>query len=422
MTRNLAAQLRLPIIAAAMLLAIIMTLAMACAQEETGPANNQEAPASGDTTQPSVPTTEPEARAEPAPAPTPTPALEVPIATTIVVRPGGVLDNLQSSDITGQPKPLPQVTAAPAPPQEQEVTTDTPQAMEDSDHIEYILRLLALDDAYEFWFVDLESIAADPELAPLFQNLVDTWSGWNGDWSEEFGLTLEDAAFAVSLPGGSVYLGGIADVEGLRETLVGKGYQREEIEGVGYWAHPSGEGENFTFLAHNVVLVNGHTYFLEVAGCFISNDWCWNPDAWEWYRDYQIKDSGLDMGSMEDFGSEIRNSLVFHFDGSDSNQYTLAKASATGDLTVKSIQGVPDDGSVSQEEAKALAVIKTWTNLSEEITRALMSQESSIDLSETSIEECTDPELDRSGRTMIATRVCRSDSIDLRYANFFLSF
>ena len=175
---------------------------------ETGPANNQEAPASGDTTQPSVPTTEPEARAEPAPAPTPTPALEVPIATTIVVRPGGVLDNLQSSDITGQPKPLPQVTAAPAPPQEQEVTTDTPQAMEDSDQIEYILRLLALDDAYEFWFVDLESIAADPELAPLFQNLVDTWSGWNGDWSEEFGLTLEDAAFAVSLPGGSVYLGG----------------------------------------------------------------------------------------------------------------------------------------------------------------------------------------------------------------------
>ena len=111
--------------------------------------------------------------------------------------------------------------------------------MEDSDHIEYILRLLALDDAYEFWFVDLESIAADPELAPLFQNLVDTWSGWNGDWSEEFGLTFEDAAFAVSLPGESVYLGGIADVEGLRETLVGKGYQREEIEGVGYWAHPS---------------------------------------------------------------------------------------------------------------------------------------------------------------------------------------
>ena len=46
-----------------MALAIIMTLALACAQEETGPANNQEAPASGNTTQISVPTTEPEARA-----------------------------------------------------------------------------------------------------------------------------------------------------------------------------------------------------------------------------------------------------------------------------------------------------------------------------------------------------------------------
>ena len=95
-------------------LAIIMILALACAQEEAGPANNQEAPVSGNTTQPSVSTTEPEARAEPAPAPTPTPTVEMPIATTIVVRPGGVLDSLRSSATTEQPNPLPQVTAAPA--------------------------------------------------------------------------------------------------------------------------------------------------------------------------------------------------------------------------------------------------------------------------------------------------------------------
>ena len=401
-----------------------LTLALACAQEETGPANNQEAPASGGATQPSVPTTEPEARAEPAPAPTPTPALEAPIATTIVVRPGGVLDNLQIPATTEQPKPLPQVTAAPAPPQEQEVTTAAPQAMEDSDHIEYILRLLAAGDVYDFWFVDLESIAAEPDLAPLLQNLLDTWSGWNGDWSEEFGLTLEDAAFAVSLPGGAVYLGGIADVEGLRETLVGKGYQREEIEEVGYWAHPSENRKNFTFLAHNVVLVNGNanSYFLEVAGCIITYDWCWDEENWQRYRDRLMTESALDIGSMDDFGSQIRNSLVFHFNTFDSNQYTLAKASTTEDLTVKSIQGVPDDGSIPQEEAGALAIITTWTNLSEEITRALMSEDSSIDLSEASIEECTDPQLEQSGSRMVATRVCRSDSIDLRYANYFLSF
>ena len=405
-------------------LAIIMILALACAQEETGPANNQEVPASGNTTQISVPTTEPEARAEPGPAPTPTPAVEAPIATTIVVRPGGVLDNLQSSATTEQPNPLPQVTAAPAPSQEQEVTTAAPQAMEDSDHIEYILRLLALDLAYDFWFVDLESIAADPGLAPLFQNLVETWSAWNGDWSEELSLTLEDAAFAVSLPTGSVYLGGIADVEGLRETLISKGYQREEIQEVGYWAHPSENRQTFTFLPNNVLLVTGNaartTTFLEEAACFISNDWCWNPDAWEWYREPQIRESRWDMGSMDDFGSEISNSLVFHFDGFNSNQYTLAKASTTGDLKVKSLQGVPDDGSVSQEEAGALAIITTWTNLSEEITRALMSEDSSIDLSEASIEECTDPQLERSEKTVTATRVCRADSISLKTANFFL--
>ena len=123
---------------------------------------------------------------------------------------------------------------------------------------------------------------------------------------------------------------------------------------------------------------------------------------------------------MDDFGSEISNSLVFHFDGFNSNQYTLAKASTTGDLKVKSLQGVPDDGSVSQEEAGALAIITTWTNLSEEITRALMSEDSSIDLSEASIEECTDPQLERSEKTVTATRVCRADSISLKTANFFL--
>ena len=410
-----------------MALAIIMILALACAQEKTGPANNQEAPASGNTTQPSVSTTEPEARSEPAPAPTPTPTVEMPIATTIVVRPGGVLDSLRSSATTEQPKPLPQVTAAPAPPQEQEVTNAAPQAMEDSYHIEYILRLLALDLAYDFWFVDLESIAADPGLAPLFQNLVETWSGWNGDLSEEISLTLEDAAFAVSLPTGSVYLGGIADVEGLRETLISKDYQREEIQGVGYWAHPSENRETFTFFPNNVVLVTGNaaatTTFLEAAACFISNDWCWNPDAWEWYREPQIRESRLDMGSMDDFGSEIRNSLVFHFDGFNSNQYALAKASTTGDLRVKSLQGVPDDGSVSQKEAEALAIITTWTNLSGEITKSLItegSEQSSIDLLEASIEECTDPQLERSEKTVTATRVCRADSISLKTANFFL--
>ncbi len=111
----------------------------------------------------------------------------------------------------------------------------------ESDHVEYLVRLLALYDAHEFWFVDLASISADPELAPLLQNLVDTWNLWNEDSSNELGLTLQDAAFAVSMPSVGVYLVGIEDVEGLRETMADLGYQRKETAGVVYWVHSSQE-------------------------------------------------------------------------------------------------------------------------------------------------------------------------------------
>ena len=318
---------------------------------------------------------------------------------------------LTQAEIPGRPQgatvanAAPDVTSVPEP----DVTTDTPQAMEESDHVEYMVRLLALGDVREFWFVDLESIAADPELAPLLQNLVDTWNVWNKDSSEEFGLTLQDAAFAVSLPGQALFFGGIADVEGLRETLVAKGYEREEVQGVGYWTNPSGEGSPLMFLAHNVVLVPGTTSFLEDAGCFISDDSCWREGEWQRYRNEM--DSALDIGSMDDLVSEIRSGLVFHFDGFDSQQYTFAKAGTTGGLTVKAIQVFPDED--AQKLAEAMA---------DETTRQKLAEFMAYLFAIGSTQDCIDADLDWSGNPkIIATGVCPAESFEFGTANYFLS-
>ena len=98
------------------------------------------------------------------------------------------------------------------PPEQAGPTSDGNGPSTQSEDIEYMVRLLAKADVREYWFLHLASIRSDPELAPLSQNLTETWNGWNQDSSDEFGLTLRDAAFAVSIPGDTVLLGGIEDV------------------------------------------------------------------------------------------------------------------------------------------------------------------------------------------------------------------
>ena len=100
-------------------------------------------------------------------------------------------------------------------PTEQVATTnDGNNRSTQSEDVVFMVRLLAKGDVRQYWFLDLASIRSDSGLAPLSQNLTDTWNGWNQDSSDEFGVTLQDADFAVSLPSNAVFLGGIEDIEG----------------------------------------------------------------------------------------------------------------------------------------------------------------------------------------------------------------
>ena len=311
-------------------------------------------------------------------------------------------------------------------PEQVATTNDGNNQSTQSEDVVFMVRLLANGDVSEYWFLDLASIRSDSGLAPLSQNLTDTWNGWNQDSSDEFGVTLQDAAFAVSLPTQAVFLGGIEDVEGLRETVAGLGYQQQEEREVVYWINPDKEWESFTFLPNDVVMIMNRdpSYFLEGVSNFI-NYGSWDEDRdWQLYLDWIRGPQGdsalLDIGSSNDVVSDIQDSLMFHVDYNDNRQSMWAKA---GDETVKEtrIGGFSDDDSAKLEETEAKEEL---SQLRAEAERAETEEQGEETDEERYMREylsaCTDQEIDRSGNELTVTQVCRTDWFDFRFANYLL--
>ena len=293
--------------------------------------------------------------------------------------------------------------------------------------IRYMVRLLASADEREYWFLHLASIRSDPELAPLSQNLTDTWNGWNQDSSDEFGLTLQDAAFAVSIPGDTVFLGGIEDVEGLKETVAGLGYQQQEERRVAYWINPDQDWETFMFLPNGVVMIMNRepSYFLPGVSGFI-NHGVWDDDSdWQRYLDALNTGRGdngrLDIGSIDDVVSNIRDSLMFHFDYGDDMQ-SMWKKSGADTLEETRTVALPDDESAKQAETEfreGLAQVRADAERAEKDRQREETDEERY--MREYLAACTDQEADRRGNELTVTQVCRTDWFDFRYANYLLS-
>ncbi len=311
-------------------------------------------------------------------------------------------------------------------PEQVATTNDGNTQSTQSEDVVFMLRLLAKGEVREYWFLDLASIRADSGLAPLSQNLTDTWNLWNQDSSDAVGLTLQDAAFAVSLPREAVFLGGIEDVEGLRETVAGLGYQQQEERGVAYWVNPDQQWESFIFLPNGVVMIHAGdpSYFLQGASNFI-NYGSWDEDRdWQRYLDALRGARGdsalLEIGSANDVVSDIQDSLMFHFDYNYDRKSMWAKA---GDETVKEtrIGSFSDDDTAKLEETEAKEEL---SQLRAEAERAETAEQGEETAEERSMREylsaCTDQEIDRSGNELTGTQVCRTDWFDFRYANYLL--
>ena len=369
-----------------------------------------------------------------APASEPSASGSAPQPTTLAVMPGPTQPDPasssqsteQTSEQAGLANASSQATEEPEPDTSGNETTkqSTPQSSE-SDHVDYMVRLLAMGHVGEWWFLDLATISTDPELTPLHQNLTETWNQWNQDNSDTFGISFQDAAFAVSLPGDAVFLGGIEDVEGLRETVAGSGYQKQEIAGAAYWVNPDQDWQGFTFLPNGVVMIMDQDpgYFVQDVSDFIDYEF-WDEDLyWQSYVDYLHGgpgDRALEIGSTDDVVAEIRNSLVFYFEHGE-RSFSLAKAGA-GTLRQKQIGGFPDEESAKLEEIEfkeRLAQLRASVegagteNPGEETAEQRLIREY--------LSACANQEVHRSGKVLTSTQVCRTDYIDLRFANYLLA-
>ena len=296
-------------------------------------------------------------------------------------------------------------------PAQETIEEPTKQAIgktRDTGHVEYMVRLMALAEVGEFWFVDLASIASDPELAPLYQNLLDTWDGWNKEGSSEFGLGLKDASFAVSLPGRAVILGGIEELEAIRATMAEAGYQQNESTGVTYWYDSSKPWPAITFLPYESVLITSHdpAEFLADTGYFITNRIPWNDSDWQSYLDYyknvtNRSEANFELGSADKVVSDIRESLVFYVNLFDVEASMIVKA---GDKSIKQIQA-----SYLETEADEAEYQEAIAKLEKDREELLANM------------PCTDIELSRDGKRSTVALTCLPEFIDLRYANYFMS-
>ena len=296
-----------------------------------------------------------------------------------------------------------------------------------SDDIEYMVRLLAKGNVHDYWFLDLASIRTDPELAPLSQNLTETWNGWNQDISDEFGVTLQDAAFAVSLPGEAVFLGGIEDVEGLRETVAGLGYQQQETTDGVYWINPDQKWESFTLLPNGVVMImKGDPEFFLRTGVNLREHGSWDEDRdWQRYLDGLLRllgdDPSLDIGSSDDIVSDIRNSLMFHFDYLDYTQSMWAKVGADT-LKETRTRAFPDEDSAKLFGTASKEALSKRRADAENAEKDKQGEETDEERYwREYLAACTDLDDDRSGNELTVTQVCRTDWFDFRYADYLLN-
>ena len=109
------------------------------------------------------------------------------------------------------------------------------------------------DDAYGVLYVDISAVDGDDDLRDVRRDLENDWD------FESYDLDLRDldyVAFSEEEGGGDVYLlGGVDDLDDLRDELDDLDYDDDEIRGVEVWVDSSRTWEAFAFLPGRAVLI-----------------------------------------------------------------------------------------------------------------------------------------------------------------------
>ena len=134
-----------------------------------------------------------------------------------------------------------------------------------SDALNDMLRLLP-DDADGAVFFDVSALYDDDDLRRLRRDAEDEWE--SADFEDEFGIDLDNLSYVVygETEGDDLFLlGGLEDLDGLRDELDGLDDDDDEIRDTEVWIDDSRQWEAVAFLDGGVVLIAEYEDTMEDA-------------------------------------------------------------------------------------------------------------------------------------------------------------
>jgi hypothetical protein len=134
-----------------------------------------------------------------------------------------------------------------------------------SGSLDDMLRLLP-DDADGAVFIDVNALYDDDDLRSLRRDAEDRWD--STDMEDEFDIDLEDLSYVVygKTEGDDLFLlGGIEDLDDLRDELDDLDYDEDEIRDTEVWIDTSRQWEAVAFLDGGVVLIAEYEDTMEDA-------------------------------------------------------------------------------------------------------------------------------------------------------------
>ena len=115
------------------------------------------------------------------------------------------------------------------------------------------------DDSQGMGYMDTAEIFGDDDLRDVQRTLESSWSSISG-LENDFDLDIDDlalVAFGYADGGGRIFLlGGIEDLDDLRDELDDRDYDDDEIEGEEVWINEDEPWEAFAFLDDAVLIAN----------------------------------------------------------------------------------------------------------------------------------------------------------------------
>ncbi len=186
------------------------------------------------------------------------------------------------------------------------------------------------DDSNGMYYIDTAELFDDDDLRDLQRIVESRWAS-TPYLEDDFDLDIDDLefmAFGVAEDGDLILLGGVEDLDDLKDELDDQDYDDDEIEGEEAWVNRSEYWEAFAFLGGGTVLIAEYEDDMEDA----LERWKEGDDSYSdevtdvvarlpfgvaWSLRYCGSDCILGSAIQKESDDEVRLHAVFQFDDED---------------------------------------------------------------------------------------------------------